>query len=106
MSLDFGQGLIIGRTTAYLVDPENADIAAKKRIAGTQSHEVAHMWCVIISRWAVLDLIVWFRFGNITTMEWWDNLYLNEGSPGPVFIISTYPDRFITRVCNSGTFNC
>ena len=19
------------------------------------------------------------RFGNITTMEWWDNLYLNEG---------------------------
>ncbi len=20
-----------------------------------------------------------YRFGNITTMEWWDNLYLNEG---------------------------
>ncbi|KAI9451359.1 leucyl aminopeptidase [Lactarius psammicola] len=56
-------GLITGRTTAYLVDPENADIAAKKRIAGTQSHEVAHMW-----------------FGNITTMKWWDNLYLNEGT--------------------------
>ncbi|KAI0259093.1 leucyl aminopeptidase [Gloeopeniophorella convolvens] len=55
-------GLITGRTTAYLVDPDNADIAAKKRIAGTQSHEVAHMW-----------------FGNITTMKWWDNLYLNEG---------------------------
>ncbi|KAI0280676.1 peptidase family M1-domain-containing protein [Russula aff. rugulosa BPL654] len=54
-------GLITGRTTAYLIDLENADIAAKKRIAGTQSHEVAHMW-----------------FGNITTMEWWDNLYLNE----------------------------
>jgi aminopeptidase 2 len=55
-------GLITGRTTAYLVDPENADFAAKKRIAGTQCHEVAHMW-----------------FGNITTMKWWDNLYLNEG---------------------------
>ncbi|KAH9030818.1 leucyl aminopeptidase [Lactarius hengduanensis] len=55
-------GLITGRTTAYLLDPENADIATKKRIAGTQSHEVAHMW-----------------FGNITTMKWWDNLYLNEG---------------------------
>ncbi|KAH9030817.1 leucyl aminopeptidase [Lactarius hengduanensis] len=55
-------GLIIGQATACLVDPENADIAAKKRIAGTQSHEVAHMW-----------------FGNITTMKWWDNLYLNEG---------------------------
>ncbi|KAI9431113.1 hypothetical protein H4582DRAFT_2085539 [Lactarius indigo] len=55
-------GLIIGTSTAYLVDPENADIAAKKRIAETQSHEIAHMW-----------------FGNITTMKWWDNLYLNEG---------------------------
>ncbi len=58
VSLYFGQGLITGRTTAYLVDPKNADIAAKKRIAGTQSHEVAHMWWVIISRGAVLDLIV------------------------------------------------
>ena len=47
--LQYGQGLITGRTTAYLVDPENADLAAKKRIAGTQSHEVAHMWCVILS---------------------------------------------------------
>ncbi|KAI0253583.1 leucyl aminopeptidase [Lactifluus subvellereus] len=56
-------GLITGRTTAYLVDPENADIAAKKRIAGTQCHEVAHMW-----------------FGNITTMKWWNNLYLKEGT--------------------------
>ncbi|KAH8986246.1 leucyl aminopeptidase [Lactarius hatsudake] len=56
-------GLITGRTTAYLVDPENADFAMKKRTAGTQSHEVAHMW-----------------FGNITTMKWWDNLYLNEGT--------------------------
>ncbi|KAH9981908.1 leucyl aminopeptidase [Russula compacta] len=64
-------GLITGRTTAYLVDPENADIAAKKRIAGTQSHEVAHMW-----------------FGNITTMEWWDNLYLNEGTPRVIFVMN------------------
>ncbi|KAH9964734.1 peptidase family M1-domain-containing protein [Lactifluus volemus] len=61
-------GLITGRTTAYLVDPKNADIAAKKRIAGTQSHEVAHMW-----------------FGNITTMKWWDNLYLNEGTTKVIF---------------------
>ena len=57
MSLYSGQGLITGRTTAFLVDPQNADIATKKRIAGTQSHEVAHMWCVIISLGAVLDLI-------------------------------------------------
>ncbi|KAI1788458.1 peptidase family M1-domain-containing protein [Ganoderma leucocontextum] len=55
-------GLITGRTTAFLLDPASADIHSKQNIAATQSHEVAHMW-----------------FGNITTMEWWDNLYLNEG---------------------------
>ncbi|KAI0695406.1 peptidase family M1-domain-containing protein [Cerioporus squamosus] len=54
-------GLITGRTQAFLLDPTSADIVSKQNIAGTQSHEVAHMW-----------------FGNITTMEWWDNLYLNE----------------------------
>ncbi|KAJ6455781.1 leucyl aminopeptidase [Mycena sanguinolenta] len=56
-------GLITGRTTALLLDPAKADVHAKKYVAVTQSHEVAHMW-----------------FGNITTMKWWDNLYLNEGS--------------------------
>ena len=55
-------GLITGRTAAFLLDPAKADLNGKKQIAITQSHEVAHMW-----------------FGNITTMEWWDNLYLNEG---------------------------
>ncbi|KAJ7063121.1 leucyl aminopeptidase [Mycena amicta] len=55
-------GLITGRTSALLLDPDHADINAKKNVAMTQSHEVAHMW-----------------FGNITTMKWWDNLYLNEG---------------------------
>ena len=38
--------MITGEAIEYLVDPENADIAAKKRVAGTQSHEVAHMWYV------------------------------------------------------------
>ncbi|KII88967.1 hypothetical protein PLICRDRAFT_109758 [Plicaturopsis crispa FD-325 SS-3] len=55
-------GLITGRTSVFLLDPKNADLAAKKRVATVQSHEVAHMW-----------------FGNITTMEWWNYLYLNEG---------------------------
>ncbi|KAI0781326.1 leucyl aminopeptidase [Trametes elegans] len=54
-------GLITGRTQCFLLDPNSADIKAKQDVASVQSHEVAHMW-----------------FGNITTMEWWDNLYLNE----------------------------
>jgi aminopeptidase 2 len=54
--------LITGRTSIYLLDPNKADTNAKKRCASIQAHEVAHMW-----------------FGNITTMEWWNYLYLNEG---------------------------
>ncbi|KAF7361545.1 Aminopeptidase 1 [Mycena sanguinolenta] len=55
-------GLITGRTSAFMTDTTKVDIAQRKWVAGTTSHEVAHMW-----------------FGNITTMEWWDYLYLNEG---------------------------
>ncbi|TXT12780.1 hypothetical protein VHUM_01181 [Vanrija humicola] len=53
-------GLITGRTTAYLCS-ERSSLEAIKRIGSTQCHEVAHMW-----------------FGNIVTMKWWDNLWLNE----------------------------
>lgn len=53
-------GLITGRTTAYLCS-ERSSLEAIKRIGSTQCHEVAHMW-----------------FGNIVTMQWWDNLWLNE----------------------------
>ncbi|TFK50212.1 hypothetical protein OE88DRAFT_1736470 [Heliocybe sulcata] len=63
----------LGRTTAFLVDPEKAELRAKMKIADTQCHEVAHMW-----------------FGNITTMSWWDNLYLNEGNY-PEWVSSILP---------------
>jgi len=72
-------GLITGRTTAYLLDPKNESMTAMTRIGGTQTHEVAHQW-----------------FGNIVTMEWWDNLWLNEGFAtlmGEMIVLNKiYPD--------------
>ncbi|KAG8900325.1 Aminopeptidase 2 mitochondrial [Tulasnella sp. 403] len=56
------QGLITGRTSAFLFDESKSDLAAKKRVATVTSHECAHLW-----------------FGDLVTMEWWDNLWLNEG---------------------------
>lgn len=54
-------GLITGRTIVYLFDEKNGSVDARKLTATVQSHEVAHQW-----------------FGNITTMVWWDALWLNE----------------------------
>ena len=39
-------GLITGRTNAFAIDPKSGDLRAKKLIANTQCHEVAHMWYV------------------------------------------------------------
>ena len=53
-------GLVTYRE-AYLVADENSTQSAKEQIALTIAHELAHQW-----------------FGNLVTMEWWDNLWLNE----------------------------
>ncbi|KDN42604.1 putative AAP1-alanine/arginine aminopeptidase [Tilletiaria anomala UBC 951] len=54
-------GLITGRTGIYLYDSNKGGLQAKKLSAKVQSHECAHQW-----------------FGNITTMDWWSGLWLNE----------------------------
>ncbi|KAI0811123.1 leucyl aminopeptidase [Irpex lacteus] len=85
-------GLIIGSTSTFLVEPDDFDLETIKQIAYTQGHECAHMW-----------------FGNITTMEWWDNLWLNEGFAslvGEVIILGKlFPEwrlhsAFITDLLN------
>ena len=54
-------GAIIYRETALLHDPENSAPQARQRVLEVVAHEMAHMW-----------------FGDLVTMEWWDDLWLNE----------------------------
>jgi puromycin-sensitive aminopeptidase len=49
------------REVALLLDPKTAPLNVQKRVAEVITHELAHQW-----------------FGNLVTMVWWDDLWLNE----------------------------
>lgn len=54
-------GLITYRETALLADPKLTSIHDRHYIATVIAHELAHQW-----------------FGNLVTMQWWNDLWLNE----------------------------
>jgi aminopeptidase N len=54
-------GCITFREQALLVDPQNTSLPMKQYVANVVAHELTHQW-----------------FGNLVTMQWWNDLWLNE----------------------------
>ncbi len=55
-------GLITFREQALLYDKANSSLPMKQYVAQVIAHELTHQW-----------------FGNLVTMRWWTDLWLNEG---------------------------
>lgn len=54
-------GAITFRETLLLVEPQTASVDSLRDVCNVIAHEMAHMW-----------------FGDLVTMAWWDDLWLNE----------------------------
>ena len=86
-------GAVTYRETALLVDPDNSSAGTRERVASVVAHEMAHMW-----------------FGDLVTMAWWNDLWLNESFAswmGNKAVDHLYPEwdmwtQFVTDDTNRG----
>jgi aminopeptidase N/puromycin-sensitive aminopeptidase len=87
-------GCITFREVILLIDEKQGSVDLKKTIASVIAHEMAHQW-----------------FGDLVTMKWWDDVWLNEGfatwmSSKPVEAIKPEWNADLDDVSgNGGTMN-
>ncbi|HKU18506.1 MAG TPA: M1 family metallopeptidase [Candidatus Saccharimonadales bacterium] len=71
-------GLITYREVALLADPTTTSQSSREYIASVVCHELSHQW-----------------FGDLVTMRWWDDLWLNESFANVMEYVAPdalYPD--------------
>lgn len=71
-------GLITYREVGLLADPKNRSLSGEQLISLVIAHEVSHQW-----------------FGNLVTMKWWDDLWLNESFASimeNIALVNLHPD--------------
>ena len=72
-------GLIIGEYSLFMFDPDYATTRQIAEVAETTAHEVVHQW-----------------FGDTVTLDWWNDIFLNEGFAQYWFadgIYYTFPEQ-------------